>query len=91
MVAPGDTLGDDPAISDGIAAVANAINETYLYQDARAFIEDGVLPEDLPSDRDYQWPNPEEWDGETAYREALKQVLEQYYEENGYPEQGGDV
>lgn len=84
-----DKIGDDPAAVDALDAVANARNESYLMQDARGCIEDGVLPDELPRTREYRWPYPSKRPdgGKRSYKSALRYVLEQYYEENGYPDE----
>lgn len=81
-----DRLGDDPNISTAITAVANARNDSYLAQDARDCIDDGVHPDELPSSRDYRWPYPDERDSDLSYRQALRTVLSKYYDKHGYPD-----
>lgn len=77
---------DLPGASEAIGAVANGLNETRLVMDAEAFIEDGIRPDELPSNRRYRWPYPDELpDDYPGYRETLERVLEQYYERHGHP------
>ena len=78
-----DRLGDDPQIADAIDGMASVINQTELLMDARAFIESGTHPDELPTTRSYKYRYPE--DGR-RYRDDLRTVLRRYYENNGWPD-----
>lgn len=76
-------------IEQAVDAMARVQNETYLFQDAMAFIEAGTAPEELPprTTRMYEWVHPDYPLGDREYREALREVLSKMYDpEEGYPE-----
>lgn len=80
-------IGDDPAATDAIQAMANARNWHALETDAAAFIEAGTHPDDLPTTRRYKWPYPDELeDRRRSYKQTLRKLLTRYYEANGYPD-----